>query len=530
MQTEAVTYIVQRAESLMGLFYLLTLYCFIRGAEASAIVGREGSKAFAPIFWYTHAVAVCALGMASKDVMISAPVIVLLYDRTFLSGSFREALRRRGLVYLGLATTWVLLGYLVMSTGMLGSQAGEGEAAIWWRYALTEPGVVVHYLRLAIWPEPLCLDYRWPIAEAWGTILPPVIVVATLLGATMWACQRNSVWGFLGAWFFLILAPTSSVLPLKDLAFEHRMYLPLVAVVPAGVVTLAERLPGKGHRLGWIACAMVAVVLAILTIRRNIDYRSELAIWQDTLRKRPNNARAHLNLGAIFAEMHSNSANTLSQAGRLQEAIRHYEQALRIMPAYAEVHNNLGNALCDAGRAQEAIGHFEQALRIKPGDATMHNNLANALRRLGKVDAAISQYEQALQLKPDYATAHNNLGIALCGLGRIQEAISHHKHALRIQPDSAEAHYNLGIALWHAGKTEEAIRHYEQALRIRPDYAEAHNNLGGALYTLGRTQLAIAHYEQALRIRPDYVDAQNNLAEAQAALRAAGTGKPVSHR
>jgi Flp pilus assembly protein TadD len=185
---------------------------------------------------------------------------------------------------------------------------------------------------------------------------------------------------------------------------------------------------------------------------------------------------------------------------------------------YAEECNNLGVALVQEDRVQEAIEHFGQALRIKPDFAEAHYNLGGVLMRLGRVQEAIGAFERALRLEPDFAEAHNNLGIALRRMGRIQEAIKHYEQALRIKPDYAEAHNNLGVALEQTGRVQEAIGQYEQALRIRPDSVEAHYNLGIALAQVGRVQEAIEHYEQALRIKPDMAEARAKLQLARQAL------------
>jgi tetratricopeptide (TPR) repeat protein len=500
LQTESVTYIIQRCESMMGLFYLLTLYCFIRGAASER-----------PRLWYSLCVTACALGMACKEVMVSAPLMVLLYDRTFVSGSFRVAWRRHARLWGALAATWVLLGCLVASGGTFGEAArnplirsSRGE------YFLTELGVIFHYLQLSVWPHPLCFDYYGLIATTWLSILPPALGIVILLAATVWAWKANSVWGFISAWFFLILAPTSSVLPLDSPMYEHRMYLSLAAVVTiavVGVFEIGKRLFARqqGVALGCVAGGSVVVLFTFLTIQRNRDYNSALTIWQDTVEKRPNNPRAHNNLGAA-----------LLQTGQVPEAIEHYQQALRIQPDYAGAYYNLGIALARLGKLPEAISHYKQALRLKPDYAEAHNNLGAVLMRQGRLQEAIEHYEQSLQIKPDYAEAQYNLGIALVQLGRLGEAMEHWERALRINPDHADAHYNLGLALVQLGRVQEAIVHWEQALRINPDLADAHYNLGLALEKLGRTREAIPHYEQALRIKPDFVEAQSSLARARA--------------
>ncbi len=582
LQTESVTYVIQRAESIMGLFYLLTLYCFIRGAASPL-----------PRLWYGLCLGACALGMATKEVMVSAPLMVMLYDRAFVSGSFREAWRRRRPLYLGLSATWILEGFVVVSAGTFAKAAVMAPHAwgfTWWEYLLTEPGVILYYLRLAAWPYPVCFDYcGWPLAGTGLSTLLPTLVMAILLGATAWTCKTNSAWGVLGAWFFLILAPSSSIIRLDSPAYEHRMYLPLAAVVTGAVViafVLGKRLlrNQSDSVLGCVACAFVVVPLAVLTIQRNRDYNSEITIWQDTVDKRPNNPRAHNNLGVAldhagrtpeaiehlervlritpdYAEAHNNLGKALAQVGRVPEAIAHYQQALRLKPDFAEAHNNLGNVLLQEGQLSDAIGHLEQALRIKPEYAEAHNNLGNVLLQEGQLSDAVGHYEQALRIKPEYAEAHGNLGVVFLQEGKLSDAIGQLEQALRIKPDFAVAHgnlgnvflqegqlsdaigqleqalrikpdlvvvhYNLGRALAQVGRVPEAIAHYQQALRLKPDFAEAHGHLALALEQARRTPEAIEHYEQALRVEPDYVMAQNNLAWLLATLAPAEGGDPV---
>ena len=492
LQTEAVTYISQRCESLMGLFYLLTLYCFIRGAESPG----HGQ-------WFVLSVVACALGMGSKEVMVTAPVMVLLYDRTFVSGSFREAWTRRWRLYLGLASSWLWLGYLM--AGVHNRDVGYGLGITSWGYGLTECRAVVQYLRLAVWPHPLIFDYgQYVPTGPLAAVAPYALILMVLAAGVLFALKRQPAIGFVGAWFFVILAPTSSVVPIAGQPMaEHRMYLPLAAVVTLvvlGAMALAKRLRSQPQGVIVGCVAVVVVLLAFLTIQRNQDYQSTLGIWQDTVEKCPNNPRAHSNL-----------ATALLQTGNMQEATEHWEQALRIRPDFAEVHNTWGLALMSQGRLQEAIGHYEQALRIKPDNATAHYNLGLASARLGRLQEAIGHYEDALRLKPDYAEAHNNLGLALKAQGRLPEAIDHYEQALRLEPNSPEVHSNLGVALAQLGRMPEAMEQWELALRIKPDHAGAHNNLGVALMRQNKLQEAIDHFQQALQIKPDYADAHNNL-------------------
>lgn len=378
--TESVTYVIQRTELLMAFFFLLTLYCVVRGWNAGAVVA-------------------CALGMGSKEVMAVAPVAVWLYDRAFLAGGFRAALHQRRWLYAGLAGTWVILA-ASLAAGSRSDTVGVAFAALSpWHYALTQAGVIVHYLRLAVWPAPLVLDYDdWTIARSVAEIWPALVVVGGLLAVTGWALIRKPRWGFLGAWFFLILAPTSSVVPIaSEIAAERRMYLPLIAVVL--LLVLAGR--AVVRRGGPVIVAVLIVALALAAVRRNQDYRSAEVIWRDTLEKRPGNARAHLNYGAA-----------LVGRGAIEPALTHYRQAVRLKPYYADARYNLGVLLAVTGDPVAAIAEFREAVRLEPGFAKAHDNLGVLLASQGRLDEALLHLEQAVQFAPDDPEAREHLARA----------------------------------------------------------------------------------------------------------------------
>jgi protein O-mannosyl-transferase len=427
LQTESVTYVVQRAESLMGLFYLLTLYCAVRSFDAVR-----------PRPWCLAGVLVCMLGMGTKEAMATAPLAVLLYDRVFVADSFRQiAARRRGL-YAGLAATWLLLGVLVV-TGPRSDTAGFGLNYLTpWEYARSQFGVIVHYLRLCFWPHPLCLDYAWPVAQKAGEIIPQALLVAALLAGTVWALYRRGALGFLGAWFFLTLAPTSSIVPIRDLAFEHRMYLSLAAVV-ALVVAMGWWVIGKiaarpawshSHRQVVAILAVVALVvpLGYAALCRNLAYKDTETMWRDVLATRPGNARAHCGL-----------AFTLAAQGRLNEAVEHYMISLRINPGDAITHNNYGGVLANMERYDEAAGHFAEAVRLHPKFAIAQVSLGNALHLKGDLEAALAAHRKAIEIDPTYGDAYFNLGQDLEKMGRLNEAIKAYEKCLSLSPAHTSA-------------------------------------------------------------------------------------------
>ena len=268
-------------------------------------------------------------------------------------------------------------------------------------------------------------------------IAPGVIVIGGLLAATVWALARKPKWGFIGAWFFLILAPTSSIMPIKDLAFEHRMYLPLAAVVAAVILAayLAwERLAGagEGRRLsGQILAAILilsaAVALGHATFMRNKDYATALAIWSDTARKAPRNARALNNLGW-----------ELRNAGDYEAALDSLNRAIKLRPRYADAYNNRAYTYASMKRFDEAFADCNKAIEIKPDLAAPYNNRGNLYAQRGNIEKALEDFDHAIELKPDYHQAYNNRGLVHVKAGRYQDALKDFNKAIEIMPDDPD--------------------------------------------------------------------------------------------
>ena len=313
LQTESVTYVMQRAESLMGMLFFLSLYSYARGLQSA--VGHR---------WHTLAIVAAAFCMASKPVAVTLPVIVLLYGRAFAAGTLRESLRRRWSFHVGMAATWlVLLTILCKPNESTTSTGLGGGLPTPLQYFWTQQQVVLHYLRLALWPQGLCLDYAWPPVRHWTEALLPAMVLLPLFGLALWALVRNRPAGFAGMWFFINLAPTSSFLPVADGAFEHRMYLPLAGLIALAVCGAYRVLAVRSGTVALVALGLaVAATLGVQTARRNADYRTELTMWADVVSKRPENLRARNDL-----------AVALSATGNADEAIAQYLQVLRRIPA-----------------------------------------------------------------------------------------------------------------------------------------------------------------------------------------------------
>jgi len=517
VQTQSVTYIVQRINSMAALFYMLCLLLYVRGRIAqrqragnpqsqSAPVAQQ-TPFPSPFLWFAGSGLAGLLAIGSKETSVTLPFFVFLYEWYFFQDLSWPWLRR--------CLPWILCACapaVLLATVHVSIYAEILTDYQKWGFTLserllTESRVVVYYVSLLFCPHPsrLTLDYDFPLSYSLfdpPTTLLSLCILAGLLGLACWLAKRERLLSFCILWFLGNLVIESSVIPL-DLVFEHRLYLPSMLVSLAMVVCLYRYVRPSQLATGLLCVAVV--VLSLWTAQRNEVWQDPVSLWSDAVKKSPNKARPYSNLGEALAGQ-----------GSLEGAVAHYRKALQLQPDYPAAHNNLGQALVRQGATEQAIAHYRQALRIKPRFATANYNLGNALLRRGDIDEAIVFYRQALKVQPEYPTAHNNLGNALFRQGNLEEAIAHYREALRMQPDLVDAHNNLGVALANTGNPREAIVHYHEALRMHPDFANAHFNLGNALYRQGNLEEAITHYRETLRIKPDFANAHDNLGVALA--------------
>jgi tetratricopeptide (TPR) repeat protein len=535
LQTESVTYIVQRAESLMSLCYLLTLYGFIR---ACASAGRRAAA------WRAFSWLACLVGMGVKEVMVSAPVIVLAYDSLLGSGSWRAALRRRPGYYLALAATWLPLAMLVRHAGNRGGKSGPGSVPFL-QYWLTQPPAIAHYLRLTFWPEPQILDYGATWVKSAATALPGLLLIALIVGATAYALTRPArtvaaAAGFMGLWFLAMLAPTSLVPGNRQTLSEHRMYLALVPVLTATVVALSgalRRWAGSWSRSALIVGCGLALPGVLLTLRRNRDYFSDWAIFGHDARASPDNPYALVNYGDVFLRanrgaeaiayldkaiqlgldtpiMEHNYGVALMGLRRPQEAARHFEAAIRMTPAADRPQDFLALDLVNLGRVEEGVRETEALLRRFPVALESQVIMARTLIKDHDYAAAFAIYDAMTRVYPDLPEVQIDVGNALTEAGRRAEAIEHYRTAIRLRPDYAEAHYNLGQSLLASGQPLAGIAEIREAISERPDFVVAHYNLGRALLLRGEARAAQAEFEAALRLAPNESQSRHGLADA----------------
>ena len=521
IQTQSVTYIVQRMSSMAGMFYLLSLILYIKGRLS---FGRTR------LFYFGGMVLSYLLGIFSKENAAILPLFVALYEFYFFQ-NFDLSPKGKKILFslVGGLLILVVFGFIIWGQRYINviAEGYKYRTFTMWERVLTQFRVVLYYVTLLIYPHPSCLnlDHDFPISK---TILDPpttlisLFIIAGLIGYSIWTAKKRPVLSFCLLWYFGNLVIESSIFPL-EMVFEHRLYLPAVGpfiLFSLFMVRGIEKLKRRGsiHRTqnsglinqtpnmkmkrfnseiaDWSILFFIMLFLLIGTYQRNSLWNSEVELWKDCVRKSPQKERTHHNLGNAYYEL-----------GRWDEAKEKFEEALRIEAHNALSHNSLGVILARQGRFQEAIAHWKETLRITPDFADAHNNLGNTLVNLGKYQEAIAHYNEALRIKPGFADAHHNLGGALSRLGRYEEAIAHFTEALKIRPDFAEARGNLGNIFTDLGRVEEAIAQYNEALRIKPDFAEVRLSLGLAYLRVGNRDSAMKEYEILKRINPDLAKA-----------------------
>ncbi len=400
LNTQAVTYVVQRCESFMGLFYLAALWCFLRGAAADG--GRR---------WYAAAAVSAALSSGCKEVAATLPAVLILFDRAFLAGSWGGVLRRwPAHLAVGFVPTahllWVLFGGL--ASGSTAPTVGLGVKLFTpVTYALTQTEVIWHYFRLTVWPTGQALDYLdWPERKSLAEVWPYAAGLAAVLAVVAYGVVRNRAWAVPAAAVFLILAPTSSIVPIQDAAFEHRMYLPLACLtcLAAGLVAgPATRLPARP--VAGAAAALV-LVLAFLTVVRNEDYGSSYRLYKDSAEKRPDNARAR----GLYADI-------LRQTGELAAADAEIKEAVKLPRNTAANAVALGNVLFALGEADEALRYVRSVYAQSPADPAVNELMGMLLLNTGNPVEAVGPLAVARAAKPADPGALFQLGSAQAGAG-----------------------------------------------------------------------------------------------------------------
>jgi tetratricopeptide (TPR) repeat protein len=553
LQTEAVDYLIQRTELIMALCYLATLYCSIRAWDAST-----------PAAWFVAGSFACLLGMASKEVMVSAPLMIVLYDRAFRVRSWRElarAQRGRLLFYVALAATVLLLAGLLASNPR-GTTVGF-NALPWYEYLHTQGWAIAHYLRLALLPTGFSFDYDYHPVAHWRGI-PGLFLLVALGTITILAWTRANRWGwlgFLGAWFFLILAPSSSVVPiLTELVAERRMYLPSIAVLIALLIAVGAgwrafgpaRLAGR--RMAWVASSVVILLLAMLTWRRSTLYANPEALWRDTAREMPADPRAWNNLGSVVGGY---------SAERADEAESFYRTAVQLDSGYVDALLNLGMSELRRRDSKDAEPGFRRILALDSTNHFASGGLANILLDRGDTVAALPLMERfavggagvdflvrlgqiylaagrgaegadalrrAVQQAPSRIDLLTFLGDVLIEQKHADQAAPYLQMAVDQAPDGSLSRALLALADAGMGRLDDAMKNAERAMQHAGNDEPVFFFAGRAMLDVHQDTLAENYLSRAVSLQPRDADAITLLGEVKANLGKKGEAVELFNR
>jgi tetratricopeptide (TPR) repeat protein len=494
LQTQGVTYISQRAASLAALFYISSLAFYAK----SRLSGR--------MLYYAISLSALVLAMFTKELAVSLPFAVILYEYCFL----REGERMN---WKGIAPFLAAISIIPVTMAVTRSVdfaqmklAAEARPAISpWEYLLTQTRAVATYLHLLFVPMAQNIDYDYRISKSLfePAVLLSLALIAAILAAAMRAFGKYRLASFGIFFFFLALLPESSLIPFRDVICEHRLYLPMAGFAIFLTSAVFYIFANKTARAAIAMLSVAVICYSFLTYTRNLVWKDEFTLWDDTVRKSPGKARPHNNRG--FA---------LQSRGYPDRALEDYDRALELDSGYADAYNNRGNIHTNWGEFDQAISDYNKAIELRPKDPVAYNNRSLAYKVKGDFGQAIADCSKAIELKGAYAEAYNNRGLAYQSQGDLSRALHDFHRAIVFNPGFAGAYLNRGYIFQIQGNFKQAINDYTSALEIQPGYAQAHNNRGIAYHNLGHIDRAILDYTRAIEIDPGCTLAYANRAAA----------------
>jgi len=516
IQTEAVTYIVQRAASMAAMFYVASLCLWVQSRllqdKNPAVVTRK--------FYYAGALCTAVMAMFTKETAITLPLIIVLYELCFFKTkknfNWQYAVPFLMMVFI-IPLTMLLTETRPVRLQELSREPGISSI----HYLLTQFRVMVTYARLAFLPVHQNLDYDYPVFKSFFQ-LPVITSFLFLLMILCWAkhlFSKHRVLAFSIFWFFLTIVPESSVVPIKDVIFEHRLYLPLVGYSMFLVCGAYYLWRGKHFRTMIKVLLVIIAWYAILTYQRNKVWENEITLWNDTLRKSPHAARPYNGLGMAYETQ-----------GELPLALFNFNKAIEIDPNFTEAYNNRGNVYSKQGRFTQALSDFNKTIELDPNFGDAYNNRGNLYSQQGNFTQALSDFNKAIEINPGLAWGFYDRAICYVKQGNVLQALADYNRVMAIDPNIAEAYNNRGILYAEAGRLTQALSDYNRAIQLNPNSAEAYNDRGNVYYQQGQFIQAIADYSKAIEINPNFARFYYNRLRVYYALKEYGRAWQDVHK
>ncbi|MBT3509616.1 MAG: tetratricopeptide repeat protein [Nitrospina sp.] len=506
LSTQSITYISSRSSVLVTIFYLGALILFFKGFNTWKEKGKKSWNFFLGSgFCFL-------LGGFSKETIVTLPAMLFLFHFYFIS-------REKPKIWIAIYAKWMFLLAIPLLTfvgykqfiggGLLSSSSAHLPPTTWF---LTQTAVIpFEYIRKMFFPFNLNIDVDFPILNDW--LVPENWLGIVVLGLFMFLWIRISTRssdsepfeverrfiGFGMAWILLTLLPTSSFIPLLDVAVEHRTYLPMVGfafmfVGGLGYARTWEVFPASSFpktKLVHFCVVIILLCFSMGVMNRNGDWADEVTLWNDAKMKSPNLVRPYNNLGEAYDKL-----------GKYDEAIIEFKGALKINPNYFFGLNNLGNVYGKQRKLPEAIGYFQRALEQKPDYSPAHYNLARAFHLTGKREEAVESYRKAIKSNPYFEQAFYNLAYLAMQLSQFDEAIINFNKFLAMQPNHSKAHFGLGNGLMMKGQLDLALAEYRKSAELDPKFAFPYLNIANIQMQTKNIPAAIENFEKALNINP----------------------------
>ncbi|MDH7601460.1 MAG: tetratricopeptide repeat protein [Armatimonadota bacterium] len=502
LHVESVAWVSERKDVLSTFFWMLSMLAYLRWARNPSLAG------------YGALLVAYILGLLSKPMLVSLPIILLLFDLWPLARiRFGSSESRRLMPFVieklplfALACASCVITYVAQLQG------GAVGRLDYYPIGVRLANAVVSYtayLWKAMWPARLAAFYPHPedTLPTWQ-VTASAVLLAVVSGAALRSVYKRPYIAVGWFWYLVTLVPVIGIVQvgLQGMA-DRYTYVPLIGifiVAAWGVSELVGRIALRpiGRAVAWITVGVICA-FAVLAHRQVKYWRNDFTLFGHAIRVTQRNAVAHTHLGLAYERM-----------GNIEKALEQFRAAVDANPRYSPAYTCLGAVLMRQGKLDEALAYFTRAVSLSPGVAEAHYNLGLALLKKREYAAAAQAFRQAIKIRSDYADAYNDLALALAHIGNLKEAVESAETAVNLSPRTVRFRRTLALLLSQAGDLNGAVSQYRIVVRFRPADAVSRFELGRLLLSLGDSNEAARQFASVLKLRPDLAEAHLNLALA----------------
>ncbi|MBP9854058.1 MAG: tetratricopeptide repeat protein [Candidatus Omnitrophica bacterium] len=492
IQTESVTYITQRFTSLATLFYLAALCFFLKGRLVIHSEKRQG------LFLFIMC-GLCAVGgMLSKQIALTIPLIILIME-----GMFFDEKSKRAWFFLVIPAVIFLLFipamYVFDVGGILSirhnSGSHDGDLITSQSYALTQPRVILTYIQLLFFPVQQNLLYDFPVSTSLfdGKTVLSLITIAAIVFSAFRFLKINPLYSFGIFWFFITLSVESTIIPIRHVIFEHRLYLPSIGFFLSMIAVLFRLFERKSM---FVAVSIVLVlILSVLTIQRNLVWKDGVAMWKDVVGKSPHQARPYYNLGYEYLKNND-----------LNPALQNFSKAIDINPNYFDAYNNRSQVYLEQGKLDKAFYDINQAIKIDEQRAEAYLNRGMIIRQMGQYNLAIKDLNRAIELDSKNHVYYTNRALTYGNLAQYDSALKDLNQALEFNPKYAQAYTVRGAIYMNLSRPTDALNDFNKAILYGPSEINAYNNRVQLRQLYGQYELANEDLSKMIELQPNSID------------------------